>query len=83
MKTIQLQIQDVDGKVVLKSNIKIGDRDKLIIQASQDISMEQLKHIYELTKEVLESENQNLLILPDNVSIKVLKVNNVNRRRRR
>ncbi|TCJ01049.1 hypothetical protein [Cytobacillus praedii] len=73
MKTVHLQVQDIKGEVIEEGKIELANSDMLVLQAPKEMSTKQLRHIYDLAKATLESPENNVLIVPKDIEIKVLK----------
>lgn len=75
MKQINLEIQDQNGDVIKQEVINIGNGDKFIIQAKEDIPLDTMKLIHDSVKNALTDEKVELVTVANTFEIKVLKVN--------
>lgn len=74
-RKIKLEINDYQGNLVKEDELIIGDGDKLIISTAKEVSYKELVALFDLTKSVLENEDQNILMIHEGVRLKILKVN--------
>lgn len=72
MKSIKIQLENAKGEVVEESTVTIGDKDTLIMQFPEEMTIEKATRCYKMLKAGLE-DNQDLIGLPQEITFKVIK----------
>ncbi|MGM7720667.1 hypothetical protein [Metabacillus sp. Hm71] len=75
MKQIKLEIHNHIGEVVSEDILTVGEGDKVILQVPEGSTLEYQSRLHKAFKNTLISEDKNVISMPDNVKIKILKVN--------
>jgi hypothetical protein len=75
MKTAKLQIQNTNGEVLSEEILRIETGDKLIVQVPANATMHSVEKIYDHVRMMMENEELNVIVLPESISLKVLKIN--------
>lgn len=75
MKTFKLELHNVKGEIISEENLFLGEGDKLIIHVPDDTTMESIEQIFENVKMMMENDQLNVVLLPESVKLRVLKIN--------
>lgn len=74
MKTAKLQIQNTNGEVLSEETIRIETGDKLIVQVPANATLDTVEQVYDHVRMMMENEDLNILVVPESISFKVLKI---------
>lgn len=75
MKQIKLEIHNHNGEVIEEDTLTISDGDKVILQVPKGTTLEHQMKLHEAFKNTLTNDDKNVISIPDDVKIKILKVN--------
>lgn len=74
MKQIKLEIHNHLGEMVEEDILTVGEGDKIILKVPPGTTLAHQKSLHEAFKIILTEDDKNVISIPDDVKIRVLKI---------
>ncbi|MER2456365.1 hypothetical protein ABS751_00340 [Bacillus subtilis] len=75
MKSMLIELQDIDGNVHERKILNINKNDKVIVRFDETVSQQQAGMIFNSLGTALQDEHNNVIGIPRGITLEVLKIN--------